>query len=163
MSADSYQATTALTDTITVSSVSAPAVEFTWSDPTYSPNSNITAGITNTGAVTGSVYNGPYTISNTIGTSSNIPWMNSTLGQVSAPKIKLDGEGADIEINGWSLVDAVKRIEERLAIMQPNPKLEEEWTELKQLGEQYRKLEQHILEKQATWDRLKAMAPPEIA
>jgi hypothetical protein len=159
--ADTYT-TTAPTDTITLSPVGATGVEFTWADPTYSLNSSMTAGITNTGAVTGSVYNGPYTISNTIGTSSNIPWMTSTLGQVSAPKIQLNGEGADIEVNGWSLVDAVKRIEERLAIVQPNPKLEEDWAELKQLGEQYRKLEQHILEKQATWDKLKAMPPPDI-
>jgi hypothetical protein len=92
------------------------------------------------------------------GTGSNIPWMSSTLGQVTAPKIRLDGEGADIEVNGWSLVDAVKRIEERLAIMQPNPKLETEWEELKQLGDQYRKLEQHIKDKQDTWDRFKGHA-----
>jgi hypothetical protein len=38
--------------------------------------------------------------------------------------------------------------------------LEEEWEELKSLGEQYRQLEQHIKDKQATWDRLKAMPPP---
>jgi hypothetical protein len=40
--------------------------------------------------------------------------------------------------------------------------LESEWEELKALGEQYRALEQHIQEKMATWDKLKAMPPPEI-
>jgi len=30
------------------------------------------------------------------------------------------------------------------------------------LGRKYRELEQQIKEKQATWDRLKAMPPPEI-
>jgi hypothetical protein len=74
----------------------------------------------------------------------------------------LDGEGADIEVNGWSLVDAVKRIEARLDLFQLNPELESEWEELRSLGEQYRQLEQQILAKQATWDRLKAMPPPEI-
>jgi hypothetical protein len=54
------------------------------------------------------------------------------------------------------------RIEERLNILTPNPKLETEWAELQALGEQYRKLEQHILDKQATWDRLKAMPAPDI-
>jgi len=46
--------------------------------------------------------------------------------------------------------------------LKPNEKLESEWEELKALGEQYRALEQHILAKQATWDKLKAMPPPEI-
>ena len=58
--------------------------------------------------------------------------------------------------------DAIKKIEERLNILHPNTKLEEEWEELRALGEQYRKLEQHIKDKQATWDKLKAMPPPEI-
>jgi hypothetical protein len=40
--------------------------------------------------------------------------------------------------------------------------LESEWDKLRELGDAYRALEKHILEKQATWDRLKAMPPPEI-
>jgi hypothetical protein len=88
-------------------------------------------------------------------TTGNTPWM--TQSSLSAPKIKLDGEGADVEVNGWSLVAAVKRIEERLKLFQPNPELETEWSNLRELGEQYRKLEQHIKDKQATFDRLKAM------
>ena len=117
----------------------------------------ITSSITSPSyTVSGATYAGPYTVN----TSNGAPWM--TQGSLSAPKIQLNGEDADIEVNGWSLVDAVKRIEERLAIMQPNPKLETEWEELKQLGDQYRKLEQHIKDKQDTWDRLKAMPPPEI-
>ena len=77
-------------------------------------------------------------------------------------KIKLDGPDADIELNGVSLVDMLRNIEQRLNILKPNEKLESEWEELKALGDQYRALEQHILDKQATWDRLKAMPPPEI-
>ena len=110
----------------------------------------------------------PYTIS----TGANYP--NVTLGAgtgttaspwstyTGAPKIRLDGEGADIEVNGWSLTDAIQKIEERLNILHPNTKLEAEWEELRALGDQYRKLEQHIKDKQATWDKLKAMPPPEI-
>ena len=84
---------------------------------------------------------------------------NST--PVSA-KIQLNGENADIEVNGWSLVQAVKSIEERLNLLQPNPKLESEWAELHELGEQYRKLEQQIKDKQATWDLLRAMPAPTV-
>ena len=90
---------------------------------------------------------------------SGSPWMTQS---PASTKIQLDGEGADVEVNGWSLVSAVKRIEERLSLFQPNPELEQDWEELRGLGEQYRKLEQHIKDKQATWDRIKAMPPPII-
>ena len=43
-----------------------------------------------------------------------------------------------------------------------NPELETQWSELRELGEQYRKLEQHILDKQATFDRVRAMPAPEV-
>ena len=101
-----------------------------------------------------SVSGGPYTIGSTTGVSQ--PWYSNT----TSPKIRLDGEGADIEVNGWSLMNAIQKIEERLNILHPNTELETEWEELRALGEQYRKLEQHIRDKQATWDRLKAMPPP---
>jgi hypothetical protein len=94
-----------------------------------------------------------------IGASGGSPWMTQS---PAGGKINLSGENADIEVNGWSLVAAVKRIEERLGLFQPNPELEQEWADLRELGDQYRKLEQQIKEKQATWDRLKAMPAPEI-
>jgi hypothetical protein len=113
---------------------------------------------------------GPYTGIGAIGTShpnvvwnsgtgattTTAPWLSSN-PTGTAPKITLNGEGADVEVNGWSLVAAVKRIEERLGLFQPNPELESEWEDLRDLAEQYKKLEQHIRDKQATWDRLKAM------
>jgi hypothetical protein len=101
----------------------------------------------------------PYTVSATGGPFTIRDGINN---QLSSSKIRLDGDGADIEVNGWSLVDSIKQIEERLNILQPNTKLESEWAELRELGEQYRKLEQHIKDKQATWDRVKAMPPPAI-
>jgi hypothetical protein len=112
----------------------------------------------------------PYTFAGTIGTGfSNTTYSTSSAGTSTpwytnsvSPKIKLEGEDADVEVNGWSLVSAVKRIEERLGLFQLNPELEEEWADLQKLGEQYKKLEQHILDKQATWDRLKAMPAPEV-
>ena len=107
-------------------------------------------------------------------TGINVPWTTTTSGTSdtftfdpdwsnhASSKIKLDGADADIEINGESLVDMLRNIEQRLNILKPNEKLESEWEELRALGEQYRALEKHIKEKQATWDRLKAMPPPEI-
>jgi hypothetical protein len=131
---------------------------------TASSNDTITL---NSGNYSNTVIGGGYAYPNTIsapggpytfgaGTGITNPWATASA------KIKLDGDGADIEVNGWSLVDAVKKIEERLNILQPNTKLEAEWAELRALGDQYRRLERHIQEKQATWDRLKAMPPPAI-
>ena len=99
----------------------------------------------------------PYTISGGAGTNTN-PWFSNSL----SPKIRLDGEGADIEVNGESLIGMIKKIEERLNILHPNTKLESEWEELRVLGNKYRELEQQIKDKQATWDRLKAMPPPVV-
>ena len=140
----------ASTDTITLSSAGAVGSGDTaW----------MTASITNTGAVSGTAYAGPYTINTSNVTGVANPWLTQNN---QAPKINLNGEGADIVVNGESLIGMLHRIEERLNILTPNPKLETEWAELQALGEQYRKLEQHIRDKQATWDRLKAMPPPEI-
>ena len=99
---------------------------------------------------------GPYTVS--AGTGITSPWATYT----GAPKIRLDGEGADIEVNGVSLIKMLQEIQNRLNILQPNTALEAEWNELFELGKKYRELEQHIKDKQATWDRLKAMPPPDI-
>jgi hypothetical protein len=93
------------------------------------------------------------------GTTGNTPWLSQSS---ASTKINLEGEGADIVVNGSSLVDAINSIRDRLNCLQINPKLEAEWDELRAMGDQYRQLEQQILDKQATWDRLKAMPAPEI-
>ena len=71
-------------------------------------------------------------------------------------KMKLIGEDADLEINGKSLKETIEALEQRLNILVPNPGLEKEWDQLKQLGDAYRKLEADLLEKAAMWKALKA-------
>jgi flagellar motility protein MotE (MotC chaperone) len=56
----------------------------------------------------------------------------------------------------------MQEIANRLNIMHVNSELETQWAELRELSEKYRKLEQQIKEKQATWDRIKAMPAPEV-
>jgi hypothetical protein len=144
-----YEFTTFSNDTITLSSLN------------YNNNTIIGGGYTTAGTL------GPFTISSgagsntspyTFNTGVNTPWYGAT----ASTKIKLDGEDADIEINGISLLKTMQEIQSRLNILQPNTALESEWEELFELGKKYRALEQQIKEKQATWDRLKAMPPPEI-
>jgi hypothetical protein len=157
MSTPTYQLAEDLIDNL------AASVSATTASQTYTIG-NLGSGLTysNT-AITGTAYpnvtlsaGSPFTFS--AGTNT-APWFTQS---PASTKIKLDGEDADIVVNGHSLVDAINSIKDRLNCLQINPALEKEWEELRQLGDQYRKLEQHIQDKQATWDRLRAMPPPEI-
>ena len=69
-------------------------------------------------------------------------------------KITLEGKNADVIMDGVSLKDTLKGINDRLAILQVNPALEAEFDELHALGEQYRALERKLLEKKAVWNAL---------
>ena len=156
MSTPTYQLAEDLIDNLTAS------VSATTASQTYTIG-NLGSGLTysNT-AITGTAYpnvalgaGGPYTFS--AGTNTQ-PWYSQT----TSSKIRLDGEDADIEVNGISLLKTMQEIQSRLNLLQPNTALEAEWDELFELGKKYKELEQKIKEKQATWDRLKAMPPPEI-
>jgi len=65
-----------------------------------------------------------------------------------------DFEG-EVTIKGKSLTGMIEKIEERLAILHPNEKLEEKWDELKELGKRYKELEAEIIEKEKVWAILK--------
>jgi len=74
----------------------------------------------------------------------------------STLQVKGDAEfEGDIKLNGKSLDETLTKIEERLAILHANPKLEEKWEKLKELGKQYRELETDIIEKEKIWSILK--------
>jgi len=61
----------------------------------------------------------------------------------------------DITLRGKSLHQTLAKIEQRLAILHPNPELEASWEQLKELGNQYRALEKDLIEKQKIWNILK--------
>ena len=129
-----------------------------------------TITVSNPGAVTGGVVLNPgagmgwaypntitgsnttYTISGGTGITQN-PW--STESTMNAGKLNLNGDNADLVINGRSLTDTLSRLEERLNILNVNERLEAEWEELRELGNQYRKLEEHIKSKIRTYEALK--------
>lgn len=83
------------------------------------------------------------------GAGSSLTWQDYTTTAHSAMTVKgilkVDG---DIEIDGRSLSDRLSAIEDRLEILRPNPEIEKEWDELRELGERYRELEADILSKQ---------------
>ena len=45
-------------------------------------------------------------------------------------------------------------IQQRMAILQPNPELEKEFKELREIRQQYIKLERNLLEKKEMWETL---------
>ena len=73
--------------------------------------------------------------------------------------IDIQGQNADIKINGKSMKTWMEAVEERLNILTPNPELEAEWDELQELGERYRALERKCKEKAQMWEALKKVQP----
>lgn len=56
-------------------------------------------------------------------------------------KLHLEGENADLVINGISLKDTLNSITDRLAILQPKPELLEKYANLREAYEHYKTLE----------------------
>lgn len=116
----------------------------------------------------------PYT---TGGTAGGLTWgnLNGSSGQVytsngtnpswitTDPSLKgaslsVKGDAnfeGEVSIKGKNLTEMFAKIEERLAILHPNPELEDRWDELKELGKRYKELEQEIIEKEKVWNILK--------
>lgn len=96
---------------------------------------------------------GTSNISPSLGLSFNDQW---DFNHKQSLSVRGDAEfEGDIKLKGKSLSQTLDKIEQRLAILHPNEKLEEKWLELKKLGDAYRALEKDILEKEKIWETLK--------
>jgi hypothetical protein len=121
---------------------------------------SITGSGSNVLGASGSSYNWITTGTGANGTSA-LDWSNLTIGSSVNSSItqggimELQGENADLKINGRSLMSAIDALEQRLNILVPNPELEVEWDELRELGERYRELERQCKEKGDMWAKLK--------
>lgn len=122
---------------------------------------SVTSGVTLSGSsdvytISSSSVLSPLSPSLTLG-SQNLSWGDTmTLDPHPGGRIDLRGEGADIDINGVSLMDTLRGIQDRLNILRPNQSLEKEWDELRELGERYRALEAELTDKQRAWDALRS-------
>lgn len=89
--------------------------------------------------------------------------INSPAGNVNIQgNVVVEGEQSDIILRGQSLMSMLDGIKERLAWIVPNPELEAEWDELRDLGDRYRAMEQQCREKAEMWKQLKAMPPVKL-
>ena len=96
----------------------------------------------------------------TTGSISSASWGDTISASADLFPNTLDCKGdanfsGDIKIKGVSLSETLEKLEERLAILRPNEALEDRWDQLKELGKQYRALEQEILGKEQVWKILK--------
>ena len=100
----------------------------------------------------------PYTLQIPEHMIQNHEWTDWNFDMSQQTKIEgtvsITGDDADLEIAGVSITQTLSGIQERLAILQPNPELEKEFLELAKIREQYIKLEKTLLEKKAVWDAL---------
>ena len=113
----------------------------------------LTTSVSGTGGLMWGNVGTPYTVPGTISAGGNWTTYNN---QPSILKVEGDAEfKGEVTIRGVKLDDRLTAIEERLGILRPNNDLEGKWEKLKALGEQYRKLEQEILEGENIWDILK--------
>lgn len=107
----------------------------------YFPTSNVTIG----GSLTATAANHNSIISVSNGTSAT--WSNNTNTKISAKgQLHLDGEDADVVINGDSLKDILDSITNRLAILQPKPELLAKYENLREAYNHYKTLENLLYE-----------------
>jgi hypothetical protein len=107
-------------------------------------NSNSTVTITGGTNILDSLSTDSFTLNSNWDTSysDNITIGGQTLNE---QKLKaLDG------LQEWQ-----EEVNKKLAILQPNSELEEQWSELKELRQRYVELEKELIEKNKVWDILK--------
>ena len=96
---------------------------------------------------------------NTVWTTNTADWSIGT-STTQSGTMELKGDNADILVNGESLMQTLQVLKDRLNWLQPNPDMESEWDELRELGERYRELEKRCQEKSQVWNTLKKMPDP---
>jgi len=134
------------------------------SSPTYTYTSPVTGtsgqvlmsnGISNTitWGTTTTTNTSPWTVS-----TGSSPYVISADPNLKGASLLVGGDAefkGDITIKGKSLSELIDNIEQRLAILHPNEKLEEKWEKLKKLGDEYREVEKEILHAEEMWKILK--------
>jgi hypothetical protein len=98
---------------------------------------------------------GQYLYSN----GSSTMWSDAnTITTSTTATLQVNGDAnfdGDVKIQGKSIAKTLDKIEEKLAILHPNEELEKKWEDLRELRNQYIKLEEEIKEKEKIWGILK--------
>lgn len=81
----------------------------------------------------------------TVANGTGTTWTNNTK-MTAKGELHLEGDNADIVINGARLSDTLKAINDRLSILQINPELHSKYDNLRQAYEHYKTLESLLYE-----------------
>ncbi len=108
------------------------------------PTSNITiathgAGTNNTISITGAGTGYNTSVLSATGIQVGPTWTNSKT--TAQGQLHLEGENADLVMNGVSLKEILNGITDRLSILQPKPELLEKYENLREAYEHYKTLE----------------------
>lgn len=96
-----------------------------------------------------------YAINNS---ATSYTWGTTNTNTMSTGKVIIAGDAVfegNIKWQDRDMREWFESVESRLAILQPNVKLEAEYEELAELGRQYKEMEKRLLEKQRVFDILK--------
>ena len=114
-----------------------------------------TTPVTGGGLAGGTVTYGNITLGTAIPSAGLSYSSTATTSTWAHPTSKIKITDKDIELDGWSLRETLRTINERLAVLQPNPALEREFEELRACADRYRELEKKFLDQKAMWETLK--------
>jgi hypothetical protein len=164
---DSMLMTSASADTLsttlgTLDSLSLGSITIGNGSTGYTIGSGTHSNVTWTTGTTTSAIGQVYTIGPNTQSWGDISVAGGLYTQGNSGKISIQGENADIDINGKSMLQWMQKVEERLNILTPNSELEKDWDDLRKLGERYRKLEKKCKEKAEMWKKLKSMPAPKV-
>jgi hypothetical protein len=112
----------------------------------------------------GNVFVSTGTVSGT-GTSYTIPvtgtsgssWVSIGQDDTKA-SLKVTGNAeisGNLTVDGVNIGELLQGIQSQLGLLVPNPEIESEFDQLRELGDQYRKLEALLKEQKRVWDILK--------
>jgi hypothetical protein len=104
---------------------------------------NLYPGVT-IGGGGGTSYTSPITIS---GAGSGATWTNAT-STTARGQLKLEGNDADIFVQGKSMKAWMEKVEQRLCILEPKPELLAKYESLRQAYEHYKTLEAILYEQE---------------
>lgn len=87
--------------------------------------------------------------------STTLQNLNPSVKIEQSGVVQLSGFNADVVINGVSLTETLKAIQDHLCMLRPSMELEAEWDELQELGRLYRQKEAELKEKKRMWEIMK--------
>jgi len=92
----------------------------------------------------GAGYSNPITIT---GAGSGATWTNATTTTAKG-QLKLEGDDADLFVQGKSMKAWMESVEKRLAILEPNLELQEKYSALQDAYDHYKTLESLLYEQE---------------